>query len=622
VLLVLLYHAGLATFSGGYIGVDVFFVISGYLITGLLVREVERTGRIQFAAFYARRMRRLLPAAIVVIVATALLARLLLSPLEQREFAPSVAYSALYVSNISFAAEATNYLGGDLNSNPLLHTWSLSAEEQFYLVWPALLFAVGRGNPNTYRRRLALTLGAVLVTSFAAGAWITTISQPWAFFASPLRSWEFAAGGLTFLYAGRFASRAGAWGDLVAVAGLVTITAAAVLFDGTTRFPGVSAALPVAGTVMAILGGRPSGRSRLAPLLAAQPVQLIGDISYSLYLWHWPLLVFAVAVFPQLDQTGRLVCVALSFPLAWLTQLLVENPVRFNPVLAAGPVRSIALGICLTFLGCVSGVALKAAAEPPGLDQSGGRGRLPRIYEDGCHLAGSTVPPGPCVYGDLNATRTMALFGDSHAAQWFPAFERIALTHHWRLVTVTRSGCAPAPVAEQPAATLSACARWQLEAIRRIAAERVDVVIISNWSGYLGERGLPPSQWLTGRRSVLEALRQTGNTVILLQDNPQPGFDMPICVSRARWQQRSTAACDFRAPGARDPLATRLDDEVAAALPQVRSVETSSLLCQDGICPAVINGQTAYRDRHHLTAETAAHLAEGLWSLMTPAIGE
>ena len=280
VLFVVFYHARFPFFSGGYVGVDVFFVISGYLISGLLLREMERTGSIALLNFYARRIRRLLPAASVMLLATMVMARLWLSPLEQVELAPSVFFSAVYASNLWFASRATDYLAGDVHDNLLLHTWSLSVEEQFYLVWPALILLAARIRvARQLRTRVLVAMAVLFGVSLGIGLWVTKVSQPWAFFGSPMRAWEFAAGGLAFMLTRRVAR----WPDgirngLVALGFAVTVCAV-LLFDDRTPFPGLAALVPVGGTALMIVAG--TGRGFMTRWLGTPVMQLIGNISYS-----------------------------------------------------------------------------------------------------------------------------------------------------------------------------------------------------------------------------------------------------------------------------------------------------------------------------------------------------
>ncbi|HSL77966.1 MAG TPA: acyltransferase, partial [Candidatus Limnocylindrales bacterium] len=264
VLLVLAYHARIPGFTGGYIGVDVFYVVSGFLITGLIVRELQATGRVDLPAFYTRRARRLLPAALVVIAVTVVASAIVLPPLRVPDVAGDGAAAALYVSNIRFAAQATDYLQAELDPSPLLHFWSLGVEEQFYLFWPALLFFVAGRRFDA--RRLGLVVAIVAIVSFALGIVWTSTDAPLAFFLLPARAWELAVGAGLALGMTRLARLPASAGAVAVAVGLALIGIGGVTFDTATPFPGTAAILPVAGAALVIAGGLPRPLNPLSRL--------------------------------------------------------------------------------------------------------------------------------------------------------------------------------------------------------------------------------------------------------------------------------------------------------------------------------------------------------------------
>jgi peptidoglycan/LPS O-acetylase OafA/YrhL len=382
VLLVVLFHAGLVAVPGGFIGVDVFFIISGFLITGLLVREHERNGRIDLGAFYARRIRRLAPAAFLVLVTILPVSYLVLDPLTRGEVLLDGSAAALSVSNLRFAAEASDYFAPASAPSPVLHFWSLSVEEQFYLVWPALLIAgMLLGSRFRLRRGGAIVLVAlVFVGSFAASLALTETSPGAAFYLLPTRAWELAAGALLALLPAVAVTRsrpAVAGAAVVGWLGLLAIAAAAIALDGSVAYPGLAALLPAAGAVALIAGGR----ARVGPgrLLEAPPLRFLGRISYALYLWHWPLLVLGAAALGPLTPAGAAGLVGLALLLATASTFLVEEPIRRG--LPAPTRRALSLGLSAILIVAVVATSLSvvSAAE---LDRLSGSATVSTTDDD------------------------------------------------------------------------------------------------------------------------------------------------------------------------------------------------------------------------------------------------
>ena len=549
------------SFPGGYVGVDVFFVLSGFLITGIIVRELMGTGRLSLSGFYARRARRLLPAAALVLVVTMFVSAIVLPPLRVPAVAGDTISAALYVSNIRFAVQATDYLGAELAPSPVLHFWSLSVEEQFYLFWPTLLaIAAGatflRGRPDAGIRRLAIVLAAVLVGSLGLSIWLTDANQPWAFFSLPTRAWELALGGLLALpgaarwVPARVAAPAG-W------IGLALIVVAGVALDTSVAFPGIAALVPTVGAALVIAAGLAATAVRgavaampPARLLALAPLRFLGLISYSLYLWHWPILVLPEAAAGEaLPWPVRLALVGLAIVAATATQRWVEDPIRHGRFIGLKTRRSLALAGALSVVvvamtaslgfaagamrsggpavgGDISQVALPPdptptssrrpsarsrrlavrgrARPPPARDAAAARrgpgARRPRpVARDrrrrpARHLRGRLPPghrrastPATASSASRRADVTVVLFGDSHAAQWFPALERLATDRGWRLVSMTKSGCTTADLNVWNGIvkrTYDECNRWREAALGRIAAERPELVVVSDSRGY------------------------------------------------------------------------------------------------------------------------------------------
>jgi peptidoglycan/LPS O-acetylase OafA/YrhL len=628
ILLVVGYHSGLHAFPGGYVGVDVFFVLSGFLITGLLIKELESTGRVNLGEFYARRCRRLLPAVLLVVVTTLIAGRILYAPFEQRDVTRGAFATAIYASNVWFARRAVEYLATDVGAHPLLHTWSLAVEEQFYLVWPVLLSAT-LWLPRMRRPRFwsAVVLAVLGVVSLAICVWLTRAAQPWAFFSSPARAWEFAIGGLVSLLADRRVFRAPAV-QALSWLGLLAIIGSALLFDRDTVFPGLAALLPVLGTAAILI--RPSGHpTLLAGLLSMRPLRVVGLLSYSWYLWHWPVLRFGEVLTGPLTLTVRLTCVGLAFVLASVTFKLIENPVRRSRWLAQRPRVSLAFAGTSTAAAALLALTVQAAADrsatTPGQRAfTDARDDVPTIYRSGCHLAYGDTEAPDCSFGDLSSNQTIALFGDSHAAQWFTAVEKVARDRGWKLVALTKSSCPAASVQVLlPALNRKyvECDAWRESTISRLIALHPIAVIMASSSLYLAQgesagQSVSPAEWMAGTRRTLSRLSGAGVSTVVLRDDPYPGFDVPTCLARAAWTPwLFHGGCGFTLALARDPAVFQSELEAGAALRGVTFVDLSESICatDGGHCEPVRDGVVKYRDSHHLTSRfssTLAHLLE------------
>ncbi len=633
VLLVVLYHVGIPGIRGGFTGVDVFFVLSGFLITDLLVKEAARTGRISFVQFYARRTRRLLPAAILVLTVTLVACLLMLSPLEQFRYASSAVATSVYASNLHFMRQATDYFGPNLASDPFLHTWSLAVEEQFYLVWP-MLIALGFGGSRPVGRLVKLII-AVCVVSLAACVWLTVVKKPWAFFGSPLRAWEFGIGGLACLVpVAALRHRPGlcralGWG------GLVTVLIGATTLTGHMLFPGPWALLPAMGTVGMLLAGTGMPGIGVGVPLGSPPLQHLGRLSYSWYLWHWPVLVLALAVAPDLSVPAKALCAAGALAAAAVAFALVENRIRFHPALLPRPRFSLALAAVLSLAGLVFGLgsheySAQLLSRQPQRAFAKAVGDGPSLKRRGCFMSEARKGLRQCVFGDSASSITLVLFGDSHAAQWFPALEQVAKERHWRLVSMVRASCpvATVPVYDPRGGEEQAeCAVWRRLALRRIVELQPTLVVMANSVGYIKRPGesdglsqLSYRQWEEGIRTTFVSLDSAGVRGLFFRDTPRAKDDVPLCLSRAAyfgWEQRECAA---ERDEALYPEIYGLEQRAASGLPHVSTVDLSDLVCGPAVCETVQRGMVVYRDHSHLTASFARSLAPALSQRIEPLI--
>jgi peptidoglycan/LPS O-acetylase OafA/YrhL len=618
ILLVVLYHADVPFFTGGFVGVDVFFVLSGYLITGLLVKEAENKGRIDLPNFYARRARRLLPAAALVLAFTAFASYFILSPVEQKELPKTALATAAYASNLYFARVGTDYLATGTETNPLLHTWSLSVEEQFYFVFPFLVvLAMKRG-----RGRLPFVMGGVAIASFALCVWLTEVRQPWAFFSSPTRAWEFATGSLGLLLAKTKFDRRFGW------LGLLMVLAASFAFGKRTYFPGVAALLPVLGTILML---RAEGAGKLGGFLASGWLQFFGRLSYSWYLWHWPVLVFAHILWDAPALSVKLGCLALSLGVAWLSYRFVENPIRHARWISRRSGYSLAMAACLTLFGICVGFgwhrAIRAAEQDSEQRQFlAARSDRAAVYTDRCIAKPTDTELKRCVYGATESTQTVVLFGDSHAAHWLPAIEQVARERGWRVETLLKSACATADVSyfSLPLKRrYTECEQWRADAMSYIAKTRPAAVLVTTASSAYA-RQVGGDEWAAGTRRTMESLDKSGAAVIYLRDTPNPRFDVPACLSRRAWYAAKFNAvpCTYERSAALNEDLYQIERQAAEGLAGVKYTDLSELVCPEATCEPIRDGKVVFFDSHHMTATFAKSLAPALERLLPGALPE
>jgi peptidoglycan/LPS O-acetylase OafA/YrhL len=642
ILLVVGYHAGVPGFSGGYIGVDVFFVLSGYLITWLLVHEAEETRTLNLARFYARRVRRLLPALAVMLFGIILLGIIIYAPFEQRSLANTALATATYWSNIYFANSATDYLGPTAETNPFLHTWSLGVEEQFYLLWPLfVMFLLGVlpwQQPLPNHRRFFWGLALITGVSFALSIYLTTSRQPWAFFLLPARAWEFAAGALAVLLpqgswiSGQFKrlklflpnslnfSSVGWVVPLLGWLGLGGLLAAGAFFDRSTSFPGVAALVPVLSTVFLLRAGTPASETGLTKLLSLRPLQEIGRLSYSWYLWHWPVLVFATANDNRLSLPAKLGLLGVSLALAEASYRFIENPIRHHPRLVRRSAYSLVLAAFITILAVGLSywwwqMSLQWAESPEQTRFTQVIDEIPVVYASGCHAdffeVGTNIEK--CTSGPANASRLLVLFGDSHAAQWYPALEQMAYEQEWQLISLTKSAC-PAVDTLKFNQTLgrdyNECDTWRKAVLHKIRELSPDLVIVASSTNQIFSH----NEWLAGMERVLNSLSETSRSVVLLRDTPYPGFDVPTCLARHKWSSKMVPlpACEIEAETITSLELYDLQRHMAERYDNVFMVDMGPYICPKTPCPLERDELILYRDSHHLSVSFVKSLIEPL----------
>ncbi|OFT97914.1 acyltransferase family protein [Brevibacterium sp. HMSC22B09] len=652
VLTVVIYHLNPSWLPGGFVGVDVFFVISGFLITGHMIREVERTERLSLLKFWVNRAKRILPAATLTIVLTAIASVFLLPVTQLTAAAVQGMASALYVQNWALAFKSVDYLTQDSADSPFQHFWSLSIEEQFYLFWPLLALGAGRiafrwGSRGAAHRRfrvlLAMVFGLVVAASFVYSATITLAGEPEAYFVTQSRVWELGAGGLLALVmvdTERFRTVR----SVLALGGLVAIGVACIFYTGAQPpFPGVAALLPVLGTMAVIAAGRTSGPLSLHRVVDLQPVQLVGNLSYSLYLWHFPLITFFVAAkgrHPGLFAGSALFVLALLFAAG--SYFFVENPVRrwrhwtdfqWKTILTAGVsmVTAAAVAVLPQLAFAVDQHQQKVAVETllhKHADELGHNSLGRHDFTRFVGQEGVTVPsitdalndepeydcdqtPAPadslttpqCVIANPDGKKTLAVVGDSHASQWTPALKKAVEGTDWRVVVYLHNSC-PFSLGERSleADGTIKCKQANKETLERLKDLRPQKIVVAGYAKVGFERMDGEKRpGVTGYSKMFKQLKKTGATVYALQDNPVPPGNVPDCLAR---HTDDLEACDIpRADSSENTGANRVM-RTAAQNADVKFVGTTSMFCTEephGVCPAIVGSTLVYRDHNHVT---------------------
>lgn len=613
VALVVVYHAGLPFLRAGLIGVDIFFVVSGYLITSLLTQELNSSGRINLPRFYARRARRLLPAATLVVVAVCLAEAILASPLVQARVLKDAVATMLYSSNIYFCQAKRSYFFSGNPPSPLIHTWSLAVEEQFYLAWPILLLLLARFTRSA--RVKVFFLALITLASLAGFLCLARTDAIMAFFQSPARAWEFGIGGLaSFASLPRLTRNKNLLG-WAGLAGLLAVVLSAEFLRASTKLPPYLITIPAVGTALILLAGAGAPDSSVAALLKWRPLQYLGSISYSLYLWHWPVLTIARNATSNNSLALRTGCILLAILLAAVTHAVVENPIRFHPVLMSRPRLSLGLA-ALSLTICIAGFAGWGTV----LLHSQQFRKFHRAVEDAppLHALGcnADIQPKLCFFGETSRpVLTAVLFGDSHAVQWFPPLKDIAEANRWKLVTMTKVGCSPMYVntfRPENAAENPICDQWRTLALAKIREMRPDMVILTSSSQYpaLGDpsRLVDLSDWERGSRKTFLALAQVGINIRFIRDTPHADYDVPSCLAQREWNGRATCPPLVRSR-ALDVDVYKTLNRAAANIASVRFVDLSDAFFQGDQCMPEKGDLVLFRDGDHMTSSFAESLA-------------
>lgn len=664
VIAVLIFHLWPSILPGGYVGVDVFFVVSGFLITGLLLRQVERTGRIQVLDFYAKRIKRLLPAATLVLVAVGICVSLL-PILRWADTANEIAASALYVENWWLAAKAVDYLAAEAAPSPLQHFWSLSVEEQYYIAWPLIFSVLGafgllqRFGP---RRAFGVAIVVIGLVSLVYSIYITPRNPGLAYFATTTRAWELALGGALAVFTG--------WERIpehvrrfLGIIGLVMVVVAVITFSGETAFPGYAAALPTVGAALLIISGDSRSAWSVFSILKSKPFQYIGDLSYSLYLWHWPVVVFYAQIAArEIGLVDGVVIASISLALAHQTKELVEDRFRSRQFASSAQWKPFGLGAMCISLPlicwlCISYQVSRHSADTRpesravefvkttenqalGNERVGSRQcptveacltsfkpslavvskDVPSAYKEGCHVGLRAEEPQGCLMGRADGQIRMFVAGDSHAAQWLPAYKILGESLNWRVESFTKSACSFSDVTVLGGVSggdYLACRIWGERLLEHIRDERPDYILISQSVAYRVsglDRGETFEVLVAAYESQIRKIKEMGVTPIILADTPRLGINVPECLAA------SGATFEGCSRNAR-PLLSREDPLVSAAnMTGEVVVSLNDLICTSDKCAPVEDGVLIWRDSHHVTATFSRKIGADLADRISSAL--
>ena len=657
--LVVLYHFGGSTqlFPGGFIGVDVFFVISGFVITGLLLRERTRHRAGVLLDFSARRARRIIPAVTLVILVTVLATYHWLGALRGNEVAGDGRWSAVFLANVHFISQGTNYFQALVPPSPLLHLWSLAVEEQFYLAFPLVfLLLVGLAPRGRWRRGLVAGLAAIIVASFALSVVQTSGDPTVAYFSPFTRAWELTTGALLAVLAPRLGRLSPTAGAAMSWIGLLVILGGALSLGAATPFPGSAALVPVLGAGLVLVGGLVAAPRRGAELVLGSWIGLRGgEISYSLYLWHFPVIIIAEQqISARLHLTTRAGLLVLSIALAVASTFLLENPIRHATALRRS--RSLSLGIGAALIALVLAVcsvllaghsATRTSGRVPGPTHPG-LGRLaaeiteaarstslpdpmvpplldvpatplhPPTIPDRCIADSAATPWVPlCTFGDPAARRTLVLMGDSQANAWSGAVLEVAKAEHLRLVIVAMNGCQPWYLDSGSSAGERSCAAFRRRSLARVASVHPSAILLAGNKSH----GFTSAQNAAGLSRLLEALAPIGAHVTVL--GPVPWFageyvGPPPAECAARFGD-DLGRCSLSTSTLRRSFG---DFDVAMRTTAERRgasyLEVDRLFCTTTTCPVAIGHRFVYQDRVHMTWQYSSHIGRALDALLAP----
>jgi peptidoglycan/LPS O-acetylase OafA/YrhL len=644
VLAVLLFHMFPGIVKGGYVGVDVFFILSGFLMTRTLYSDIETGGTVNVGRFYFKRAKRILPAALSVLVATGVASYYLLPFTLWDAVRGELVSSALWFQNWELIAKSLDYLASEEAHSPVMHYWSLSVEEQFYIIYPLFFWILVRSYRHKIQaKEITLALSIMCFGSFLYSIYYSYTSPVAAYFNTFTRIWELLLGGLAFFISRRFFF-ARTTARLMVILGGLGVASSIFLFSAKTVFPGWLALIPTVSSVLILLGGA-NCAGFLHALLSNRPALAVGDLSYAIYLWHWPLIIFYRQHISESFSVihGLLFC-SVVFALSYATKVLIEDPFR-RLSFARHSTRFARSFAVLLIIFTVSAYTAKShrntTTETSQISATGAlesvnfagykphdnfipplstaKKTRPKVYSDNVHLGFSDIAPHVGSYGDTKSNDTVFLIGDSHAAQWLPALDFLGKKHHVKILVTTKSAClfdTNNPVTHQ-GREYTECFEWSKKVYDMIISTRPKGVIFSSSLFYYADtlkddfagsdtewRNQSAKLFSASIRSTFQTIERAGIQTLIIADTPRTKVNSIDCLARTNDPAQCSFPKYYNYHSEYDFLysASSADDNISY-------VDFRDQICPSDDCQPVLGNILIFRDTHHLTVEYAESLS-------------
>ena len=653
ILTVLFAHANFPLFAGGFVGVDIFFVISGFLITGILIKEYSSQGRISISNFYARRARRIIPAATIVIIATVILSTIILGREGSVSTYWEAIWSSLFVNNWYMAFVGVDYFSLGATPSPLQHFWSLAVEEQFYLIWPTLIillaFFAKKTQKNNLKVALTIALTLIIIASLTWSIYQTNAEPTIAYFSTLTRVWELAVGALLAVVAHKITINK-TFRTVALYAGLIMIMVAVFGFNENTSFPGYAAILPIFGATLVLLSGT-NKNANFNQILTNKFMVWIGGISYALYLWHWPMLILWETKTGEKPSFFIALClIIISTLLAWVSTTFIEDPLRLSLWWKSRKILTNILGLVLIIstialsyalipasalreINKMQFVPLAAALENvqkatlPNTQTYINGTTLPELaligedrsiaYDDNCHIE-HTDPTilTTCIYGDTKSGINVAVLGDSHASMWLSALNLWGIKNNIKITLFAKSECPAAeftPYSNILKRAYYECKEWRAEAINTIIGLKPQYVILASAHQIqaVNSDGEPETsktvmdkKWSEGYTLTADKFKEANIPVIILGDAPGLGKDSATCIKA---NKEDASKCSTKMLEETETMIQR--ETLASTNNKVPYIKVVDLFCYENTCPNIINNKVVYMDGTHITKTYSEYLA-------------